>query len=228
MSHTQSAAHRLARAEHVLQRSLLSRANSQVISALDLDPGGSVVAVDAGQRRRPLIGALVALLRVGGAGDGPQLGSVNVVSKGLALRGGPLGGTRLGEVSGCFGSEVDETHDPGVLQGNHVVNGDVAGLAVRLAVVRAGPCTGGRVAVIADLNAIAITAKDVLAAKALAWTTSPFTVKHTGHCSFPQRPPSEGTGHDRSYRRRWARRRSGHRAERWLPTRWGCQAKDDY
>lgn len=137
---------RLARAKHLLQSRLLSRADAQAVVALDLDPSGSVVAVDVGLRRLPLIRAAVALVRVGGAGDSPQLRTLDVVGEGLALRGGPLRGTG----------------DPGVLERNHVVDGHVAGLAVCLAVEGACPCAGSGVAVVANLDAVAITAEDEL------------------------------------------------------------------
>ena len=51
---------------------------------MDLRPGGL-----------PLVGALVALLGVGGAGDGPELDALDVVGEGLAVGGGPLGSARL-------------------------------------------------------------------------------------------------------------------------------------
>lgn len=82
-------------AEELLESSLLGRGDGEVVGGLDLDPGGGVVAVDAGQGRRPLVGGLVALGRVGGAGDGPELGAGDVVGEGLALGGGPLRGAGL-------------------------------------------------------------------------------------------------------------------------------------
>lgn len=86
---------RLARTKHLLQGVHLSRAGGQLVITLDLDPGGGVVAVDARLRGLPLVGALVALLGVAGAGDGPELAALDVVGEGLAVVGGPLGGTGL-------------------------------------------------------------------------------------------------------------------------------------
>jgi hypothetical protein len=55
------------------------------------------------------------------------------------------------------------THNPGVLQGHHVVDGHVAGIRVLLALVRARPASRGRVAVIAGLDVVAVASQDVLA-----------------------------------------------------------------
>ena len=94
----------LAGAQHLLEGGLLSRADGQAVGGLDLDPGGGVVAVDAGDGGLPLVGAGVALLGVGGAGDGPELGTVDVVGEGLTLGGGPSRRTGLGLLLGALGS----------------------------------------------------------------------------------------------------------------------------
>lgn len=88
-------ARRLAGAEHLLEGGLLGGGDGELVGALDLDPGGGVLAVDLRPGGLPLVGALVALLGVGGAGDGPELDALDVVGEGLAVGGGPLGSARL-------------------------------------------------------------------------------------------------------------------------------------
>ena len=86
----------LARAKHLFEGGLLSGADGELVGALDLNPGGGVLAVNARQRRLPLVGALVALLRVGASSDCPQLGTLDIIGESLTVGGGPLGSTRLG------------------------------------------------------------------------------------------------------------------------------------
>lgn len=61
----------LARTEHVFQSAVLCLGHTEVPSALDLDPAGSISAVKAGQRRSPLVRALITLLLVDIVGHGP-------------------------------------------------------------------------------------------------------------------------------------------------------------
>lgn len=55
------------------------------------------------------------------------------------------------------------TYNPGVLQGDHVVNVDIAGHGVSPAGVRADPRSSGGIAVGASCDTAAVTAKDILA-----------------------------------------------------------------
>jgi hypothetical protein len=88
----------LAGTQHLLEGGLLGGADGQAVGGLDLDPGGGVVAVDAGHLRLPLVGAFVALLGVCAGVGGPELGAVNVVGEGLALGAGPGRGAGLGDL----------------------------------------------------------------------------------------------------------------------------------
>jgi hypothetical protein len=56
-----------------------------------------------------------------------------------------------------------ETHDPGVLEGDHVVNIDVAGLCPCCAVIGREPCSGSGGAGTVGLDVGAVTLKDELA-----------------------------------------------------------------
>jgi hypothetical protein len=85
----------LAPAQHALQRRLLGGADAELVGALDLDPGACVGAVEARQRRLPRVRALVTLALVDIVGDRPQLGTRDVVGKGLALRRRPRLGAGL-------------------------------------------------------------------------------------------------------------------------------------
>lgn len=55
------------------------------------------------------------------------------------------------------------TYDPGVLQRHHMVDADIGGVLVLGAVEERGPGAGGRVAVVADLDTIAVAAQHELA-----------------------------------------------------------------
>lgn len=61
---------------------------------------------------------------------------------------------------GSIGPGKDETHDPGVLEGHHVVNVDVAGLCPCCAVIRGTPCSGSGGTGTVGLDVGAVTLKD--------------------------------------------------------------------
>ena len=173
-NHSDTLLRPLAASKHALQSRLLGSANAETVGALDLDPGLGVVAVHAGQRRLPLIRALVALGRVGGAVSSPQLGTADVVGELLTAGGRPGAGTRLGMcvrkrtvLKLGFQGGDGRTYDPSVLQGDHVVNVDIAGDGMGDAGVRAPPRAAGRIAVAASGDAGAVTAEDVLAAESV-------------------------------------------------------------
>jgi hypothetical protein len=83
--------------QHSRQRALLGGRNRKRIHTLDPDPHLGVRAVVAGERRLPVLGALVALCLVDVVGDGEQLRVGEVVGEGLALGRCPRGGTGLCE-----------------------------------------------------------------------------------------------------------------------------------
>ena len=89
----------LASVQHAAEGGLLCSSDSQLVVALDLGPGLSVGAVEAGQHGLPLIGAGVTLGAVLVGRDSPELRSGNIVGQSLALSSGPFGGTRLNVMS---------------------------------------------------------------------------------------------------------------------------------
>lgn len=84
-----------ARAKHLLQGSLLSSADNELVRALDLNPRSSVLAVEALDRGLPLVWAAVALVLVGAHSSSPQLGTLDVIGELLTLFSGPLIGAAL-------------------------------------------------------------------------------------------------------------------------------------
>lgn len=61
--------------------------------------------------------------------------------------------------------EVGDTYNPGILEGNHVINVEVAGLGPCGAVVRALPGSRGGLAGIVDLDVFAVALQDVFTAE---------------------------------------------------------------
>lgn len=93
---------RSAGVEHTRQRRLLRTGDAEVVRTLDPDPAARVRAAERRPRRRPLIGAPVALGPVGGRRDRPQLGDRQIVGESLATGRRPGRGTRLSRVSFLF------------------------------------------------------------------------------------------------------------------------------
>lgn len=75
---------RLTCSQHAAERRLFGTGDRQLVVALDLDPALGIGAVEAGQRRLPQVGALVALGLVNVVCNGPELRTDDVVGEALA------------------------------------------------------------------------------------------------------------------------------------------------
>lgn len=114
-------------AQHLVQLVLLRLRDVEGVHVFHVGPGACVGAPVGAQRRRPLVGGLVALLPVRAGGYGDQLRVGEVVGELAALGGGPLIG------SGA----------PSVGEGDNVVDVDLGGRpGGDLAVVNAVPDAG--------------------------------------------------------------------------------------
>lgn len=75
----------------------------------------------------------------------------------------------------CRVRRVGDTYNPGILEGNHVIDIEVASIGPGGAVVRALPSSRGRLAGIVDYDVFAVALQDVFPARVLV-------LEHCGVC----------------------------------------------
>lgn len=127
--------------------------------------------------------------------------------------------TTIKEKGGAQGKKIkikETAYNPGILQGNHVVDVDITGLCPLAIVVRALPCSGRGDTRIVDLDIDAVTLQHELASRqnrvsSMTQPTKVFYKKtagiHTECCTCQRRAPSGGRDHGCSQGGCWPRRR---------------------